>query len=404
MDKDSKKKNIIIRVVCIIASFCLWLYINNIENPVREYKINSVPVEIANEDILKDLKLTMLPDEELKINVTIEGPANEVYKVKKSDIKIRVNLDGYALKKGDNKIPVEIVNYPSGVSIKNNEYLRVSVVLDDYVEKNVPVKNYSSIDVKKGFYKGNAEINPSTVKVSGAADYVNTVTEARVTDSFNDVATDINKTVSLKAYNGNGSEVTKVSVSPTTAILKVSITKGKMVKINVNTKGKPPEGVTLKEISEPKEVEILGDKSTLDKISQLNTEPVDLSAVNATKNVSVKIIIPENVTINNSDRTAEVTITVEKAITKNINLTLTASNAPDALDLTYDKSVSIVLSGEESAVSAVKESDIKAAIDLSAVKEGENSIDYTITGVPSGITVKQKKPDKVSVTAVKKQQ
>lgn len=403
MDKDSKKKNIIIRVVCIIASFCLWLYINNIENPVREYKINNVPVEIANEDVLKDLKLTMLPDEELKINVTIEGPANEVYKVKKSDIKIRVNLDGYALKKGENKIPVEIVNYPSGVSIKNNEYMRVSVLLDDYVEKNVPVKNYSSVDMKRGFYKGTTEITPTTVKVSGAADYVNTVTEARVTDSFTDISNDISKVVSLKAYNANGTEVTKVSVSPSTASLKVSITKGKMVKIKINTKGTLPDGVKLKEITSAKEVEILGEKSTLDKISQLETEAVDLSQINSTKNVSVKLHIPQGVTVSNDDRTAEVTVTVEKYITKNINLILTESKAPDGLDLTYDKSVSIVLNGEESAVSAIKDGTIKASIDLSAVKEGQNSIDYTITGVPSGITVKTKNPDKVSVTAVKKQ-
>lgn len=403
MDKDSKKKNIIIRVVCIIASFCLWLYINNIENPVREYKINNVPVEIANEDVLKDLKLTMLPDEELKINVTIEGPANEVYKVKKSDIKIRVNLDGYALKKGENKIPVEIVNYPSGVSIKNNEYMRVSVLLDDYVEKNVPVKNYSSVDMKRGFYKGTTEITPTTVKVSGAADYVNTVTEARVTDSFTDISNDISKVVSLKAYNANGTEVTKVSVSPSTASLKVSITKGKMVKIKINTKGTLPDGVKLKEITSAKEVEILGEKSTLDKISQLETEAVDLSQINSTKNVSVKLHIPQGVTVSNGDRTAEVTVTVEKYITKNINLILTESKAPDGLDLTYDKSVSIVLNGEESAVSAIKDGTIKASIDLSAVKEGQNSIDYTITGVPSGITVKTKNPDKVSVTAVKKQ-
>lgn len=403
MDKDSKKKNIIIRVVCIIASFCLWLYINNIENPVREYKINNVPVEIANEDVLKDLKLTMLPDEELKINVTIEGPANEVYKVKKSDIKIRVNLDGYALKKGENKIPVEIVNYPSGVSIKNNEYMRVSVLLDDYVEKNVPVKNYSSVDMKRGFYKGTTEITPTTVKVSGAADYVNTVTEARVTDSFTDISNDISKVVSLKAYNANGTEVTKVSVSPSTASLKVSITKGKMVKIKINTKGTLPDGVKLKEITSAKEVEILGEKSTLDKISQLETEAVDLSQINSTKNVSVKLHIPQGVTVSNDDRTAEVTVTVEKYITKNINLILTESKAPDGLDLTYDKSISIVLNGEESAVSAIKDGTIKASIDLSAVKEGQNSIDYTITGVPSGITVKTKNPDKVSVTAVKKQ-
>lgn len=403
MDKDSKKKSIIIRVVCIIASFCLWLYINNIENPVREYKINNVPVEIANEDILKDLKLTMLPDEELKINVTIEGPANEVYKVKKDDIKIRVNLEGYALKKGENKIPVEIVNYPAGVSIKNNEYLRVSVVLDDYVEKSVPVKNYSSVDMKRGFYKGTTEITPTTVKVSGAADYVNTVTEVRITDSFTDISSDISKLVLLKAYNANGTEVTKVSLSPSTASLNISITKGKMVKIKVNTKGTLPDNVKLKEITTSKEIEVLGEKSTLEKISQLETEPVDLSQITSTKNVSVNVHIPQGVTVSNNDRTVEVTVTVEKYITKNINLTLTESKAPDGLDLTYDKSVSIVLNGEESAVSAIKDGTIKASIDLSAVKEGQNSIDYTITGVPSGITVKTKNPDKISVTAVKKQ-
>ena len=175
-----------------------------------------------------------------------------------------------------------------------------------------------------------------------------------------------------------------------------------MVKIKVNTKGTLPDNVKLKEITTSKEIEVLGEKSTLEKISQLETEAIDLSQITSTKNVSVNVHIPQGVTVSNNDRTVEVTVTVEKYITKNINLTLTESKAPDGLDLTYDKSVSIVLNGEESAVSAIKDGTIKASIDLSAVKEGQNSIDYTITGVPSGITVKTKNPDKISVTAVKK--
>ncbi|EKX80053.1 hypothetical protein CFSAN001628_009408 [Clostridium botulinum CFSAN001628] len=38
MGKKSKTKNIIVKICCIIASFALWLYIFNIENPIKEQK------------------------------------------------------------------------------------------------------------------------------------------------------------------------------------------------------------------------------------------------------------------------------------------------------------------------------------------------------------------------------
>lgn len=403
MDKDSKKKNIIVRIVCVICSFGLWLYINNIENPVKEYKINNVPVEIENSDVLKELKLARVSDEQLKINVTIEGPAKEVYKVKKNDIKIKVNLEGYALKKGENRIPVEIYKYPNGVSIKNNDYLRVSLKLDNYAEKNVNIKDYVSVDTKQGYYKSKTEISPSTVTVSGAQEYVNQVAEVRAIGKFIDINSDIEKPVKLKAYSINNTEVTAVNLSLNQVIAKIPITKGKFVDIKVNTNGSLPSGFSIKEISTVKYLQIYGDRDTIKNINTIETEPIDLSNITDTKIISAKLKIPEGVIMANNEVYTNVTVKVEKDVTKNIKLQLSEENKPDDLDITYDKNISIVIVGKENDIENVKESDIKAAIDLSGVKEGNNEVSYTVIGLPDQVKIQKKEPEKVNITAVKKQ-
>ena len=125
MDKKSNKK-IIVQFVCFILSFALWLYINNVENPVKDSTIGSVPVEIVNSESLKNSNLSLLEEEEYTVDVNISGPSNQIYTISKEDFKLKVDLSKYALKQGENIIPVEVVDYPEGINIKNTKSIAVS--------------------------------------------------------------------------------------------------------------------------------------------------------------------------------------------------------------------------------------------------------------------------------------
>ena len=97
MLKKIEGKNFLVKFICLLLSFSLWLYIINVENPVRELKLNSVPVQVVNSEVLKDYDLVMVPNQNLTVDLDLEGPSTEIYKVKKEQFKVVVNLSEYVL-------------------------------------------------------------------------------------------------------------------------------------------------------------------------------------------------------------------------------------------------------------------------------------------------------------------
>ena len=59
MDSWKNKQKVIVQLVCILLSLCLWIYVTNIKNPIKSYELKNVPVEILNSnDFEKKIKKT----------------------------------------------------------------------------------------------------------------------------------------------------------------------------------------------------------------------------------------------------------------------------------------------------------------------------------------------------------
>ena len=167
MVKKVKNKEILIKVLCLLVSFGLWLYINNIENPVSERVITNIPVEILNTQVLAEDGLALSPNQNVSISLTVSGPTGDIYKINKSQFRIVADLVSYGLKPGENNIPINILNSPSGVNVKNN-YPRAEINLENLQKKTMPI--YSEINVKNstGTYVKNVKISPLSATVEGA--------------------------------------------------------------------------------------------------------------------------------------------------------------------------------------------------------------------------------------------
>lgn len=42
--KVIKEKNLLVKFVCLFMAFGLWIYVSNVENPIKQYTITNVPV------------------------------------------------------------------------------------------------------------------------------------------------------------------------------------------------------------------------------------------------------------------------------------------------------------------------------------------------------------------------
>lgn len=401
---DNKEKNkLIVPIICVLLSIGLWVYVTNVENKIRTTEISKIPVELVNLDALTSSKLALSPDQELYVTLKVEGNNNDINKIKKSDFKLQVDLSEYAWKKGVNKVPVTIVDFPISVSIRNTNTLTIQLNIEDMVEKTLPVISNIKVTTKQGYFASEPSISPEEVKVSGAESSINKVSKLVVVDNKEDVSEDIVGDYEIKPVDDSGEKVLGVTLSQETAKVEVRISKGKSVKVSVETTGALPTGVKLRSLESSRNtVEILGPKEILDTIGEVKTTPIDLSSITSSQEVNLKIILPEGVMVAQGDDMLSVKVNLAGMITKDFSIKYSLSGANQGLKITPSKDlIKVTIKGYEDEISSVVADNLTASIDLSSYKEEgtfEVKPKVTFSGVNGEYTVSYVEPISITVT------
>lgn len=401
MEEKSKNQQIIIKICCVIASFILWLYIFNVENPIRDRKI-TVPVQIVNKDILAQSKLVPIGEENLSITLDIRGNASDIYSVKVEDFKLESDLSAYVVKKGENKIPVEIKKSPQSIRIANNENLWVKIDLDELKQKVVSIKVVLEGKAREGFYAMQPTMNYKEVKITGPEASINSVSHVVARCNIKDFYKDINIGVPLQPEDSSGAVVKNVSVKPDLVQIGVPIKKIKSVPVNIKTQGKLENSGILKSIvSTPEKIEIAGEEKVLTNINALDTESIDLNKLAGKDVVEVKVIVPSGINLVNSNGIVKAKIDFDKGIQKQLNLNIQTRNIGNNFTATLEKDkTSVTVSGSESVINNLKAEELACYVDLSNLTEGEHEVPVKVN-FPAGVSKIDQSITSVKVTIKK---
>lgn len=296
------------------------------------------------------------------------------------------------MEKGENKVPVSIVDYPITVSIRNTNTLTVSVKIEDMVEKTMPITSDIIVTPRQGYFASVATIDPKEVKVTGAESVVTRVSSLVVSDNKEDVFENVVGSYDIKPLDEDGNEVLGVLLSEKSANVEIKVSKGKSVKVNVVTTGQLPNGLKLKSIeSNKKFVEILGPKEILDTISEVNSTPLNLSSINESKDVSLGIVIPEGLKLSQGEDYITVKVNVIKFATKDFNIKYSITGGIEGVKVTPAKdTIKVTISGYENELGNVTADNIKASIDVSAFKEDgsfEQEPKVTLQGLDESFSI-----------------
>lgn len=401
MEEKSKRQQVIIKVCCVIASFVLWLYIFNVENPVRERKL-VVPVQMVNKDILAQSKLVPVGEENISITLDIRGNASDIYSVKPEDFKLESDLSAYVVKKGENRIPIEIKKSPGSIRIVNNENLWISINLDEIIQKTISVKVIVEGKAKEGFYAEQPIIRTENVQITGPQQDANSVNRVVAICNIKDASKDINITASLKPEDSSGNIVKNVSVKPDSLQVIVPIKNIKGVPISVKTQGNLVNGGVLKSVVPlPEKIDISGEEEILSNISVLNTEIIDLGKLTENDTVETKVLVPKGVNLVNSNGIVKVKINLDKGVQKTFGLDIKTINVGNNYSITMDNDkADVTISGLESTINNLKVEDLSCFVDLNNLAEGEYDVPVTIN-VPNGISKVSQQPTSIKVTIKK---
>ena len=237
MDSWKNKQKVIVQLVCILLSLCLWIYVTNIKNPIKSYELKNVPVEILNSNSLQDSGLALVPNQNFYVNLKIEGNTQDLFNVDKDSFKIIVDLSEYVLKKGENKVAVNIKESPSSITIKNSNGLTISVNTEEYATNEVPVKSEINITSKSSYYVATPVFSPKTVVVSGPKSLVKKVTKVVAQGEESNASKTIVKDFIISPVDENDNEVIGVKLSEKWVEGTIEINEGKVVPIKINTTG-----------------------------------------------------------------------------------------------------------------------------------------------------------------------
>lgn len=404
MDKGTNQK-IIIKLLCVVLSFALWFYVSNIENPNRTSDISNVPVQIENAEVLQGNNMVLSPDQNFTVTLSLEGPANEIYKLSKDNFSLKIDLSSYALKIGDNNIPAELVNYPQGITIKNTGNLTVKVKVEKLEQKEVNVVSKVKINFENGFSESSTSVNPQKVTVSGPASVIDKVESAALTGEVDSISSDFEQNFELKPIDKEGTEIIGATLSKSTALLSTKVAKEKEVPVNLKYTGTLKAGLSIDstELSS-KTITISASPDIIDKIQSVDTEPLNLDNINDSGSYNLKLNIPDGVKTSNSDAnvTAKVTIKNSEVVNKTIDSVPIQYNDTNA-SLQYDEvpNASITISGTQDNIANLTASNINITASLKDIStQGTYNVTWTAVLVNADSSVKiVNNTGTVSVTA-----
>ena len=398
MDSWKTKQKIIVQVVSLFISIGLWLYVTNTENPIRTVEVSKVPVQLLNANALSDQGIALVPNQNIYVDLKVEGYSQDVYKLNKDDFLIQIDLDEYALKVGDNSIPITIVDTPSNVTVKNTSNLVVTVKIEELIEKDFKVESRIDVAAKVNYYAAQPEIEPETVTVSGPHSLVSQVKEVVVLGQEDNVSEDIVKNYEVIPIDDSGYTVEGVKLSAERVQVIIKVNSGKSVPIKVGTIGNVNDNVNITSMELSQDyVEITGPKEVLDSINEIYTENIDLSRIAKDSNKEVALIFPDGIEkasisyVTVSIEVEETKENEENEVTRVFEVEYTTSGLASGLNMTASSNkVKIVLRGSKSKLDSISIENIVASIDLSSITEAGQYTEtpaVNITGDVQGVEI-----------------
>ncbi|MBD5645396.1 hypothetical protein HYH96_16085 [Clostridium botulinum] len=426
MGKKSKTKNIIVKICCIIASFALWLYIFNIENPIKEQKI-TVPVNIVNKESMNEMELALVPKEASTVTLIIKGNVKDIYSVKAEDFKVEADLNSFGLKKGENQIPVKVKKSPSNIKIVNEENLWTKIILDKLKSKTVPVKIKVTGTPKEGYAALNPILKEETATIYGTETYINKVKEVVGNCNIEGKSSEIKTNISLQPKTYDGDIINEISVQPSKVYVEIHLRRIKKVPINMKLSEDISNNKNIESITPlQNEVEISGEEGALQNIKYINTETINVNSIKiGQENIENNLVLPKGVILVNGNNTVKFKVKfkviedkkeeeknkdkeenkedkiIEKKVTKDINII----NEPKDKEVSLSEpSVTINMKGNKDVIDKINVNNINCYVDLKNVNLGENvvkvivdmgdnKIDYSSNLDSIKVTVKEKQEE-----------
>ena len=395
--KDRLTKNFGTKVLSILLSIIVWLLITNVEDPVVPKEFKDVPVKLLNRDVIEESGETFDIIENETINFTVRARRSIRDKLTKEDFEVTANLEH--LNEFD-VVDIRITSpiYGNEIKITEGNDLKMSLEREKLFEDSFRVDIVEIGQVNEDYVIGNKKTDPYIIFVSGPKGRVERIDKVIVEVDVEGISGQIYRRANPKAIDEEGNEIEQLTYSHNNIYITIDLYEKKDISLNVEVSGELAFGYAITDIDfVPKNIVIAGEKSVLQDIDSI-TYTEDVTGINesVSKIIDLEDELPGGVIVVGDDKTAALSIIVEKLETKTINL-LSADIAFKNKPLNKNAYVNMVspirvnVMGSKEDIDKISRSTLKAYIDLSGHTAGgtyslelqsENSNDIEIINTP----------------------
>jgi YbbR domain-containing protein len=264
----------------------MWIYVSNEQTPTREKIVN---VTLEHTGPAQNYIITGgLPE---SVRVRVQGNRNDLANLTPDNFRAVVNIpEG---KTGDLLLPVQ-VTAPTNLRVAQVTPEDVTVGIDQMVEKQITVAVSLKGTPAQGFSALAPVCYPDKVTVKGLSRFVDDIGQVSAVVDIQNAAKDVNVTVPVNTSSSN------VTVNPANVQVVVPIVNAvasKNVQVAPQTTGSVAAGFAVKRsTSDPAAVQIYGPVEIISNISEIRTEPVDISGADKNVTKEVGLVTPTGVT------------------------------------------------------------------------------------------------------------
>lgn len=389
-----------LKAVAVVIAVVFWVAItqNATPRPVTVIFDGRIPVERPENPAGYVLR-GQLAD----VSVTLRGAPGVADRVALSELHATFDVKTLTLgqiEPQDARVLVTVAK--DGVEVVDVSPPTVSVRVERLISRVLLVQPRFANEPPTGARAGDAAVTPTEVRVTGPETDIGRITAVLGTVRFGDAQTDIETSTPAIPVDAAGVAIDGLQVEPAVVVVKVPvlpIATTRTVPVVFTLRGVVAPGYWVVGVAmDPFAVTVRGDEQVLSTLDRIETLPIDVGDLSATRTLSVKLSLPAGVTLL---RPTDVSVTVRvqaltgtRVFSSAVTVSGLAANQTAELDQT---NVSVLVAGPVPTLASLPAEQVTASVDASGRGPGTYTLDVAIH-VPSGVSVQTVQPARVTVT------
>ena len=298
MKEHKFTQHIGLKIIALLFSFLLWLFVVNIDNPQMSKVFDDVQVTMENDEIILNNGSTYeIVNAPGSIRVTVHARRSILENIKNSDITAKADFREMDSSTGLIPIKATIAGYDendTSVVTEVSPY-NLQVQIEAVVSNDFPIQVVTEGIPRDGYVVGEMKANPTKITIGGSEQMVDDIERVVAKIDVTGLSEDTDVPATL-IYDGNGNTMNVAQLTNNLGdkgvTVNVQMLQTKKVSLKFNVSGIPASGYTYTGwSSEPESVVVCGTKEALSAVDEIevNASEIDISGASSRVEQTVDI-------------------------------------------------------------------------------------------------------------------